>query len=226
MFRWQAVGKFEEVLAQEKSGFKGHVLIGRAEVERVVVPVEKRLLLFFQEGEQLFLHLVQDVEAHKGVAVHVGVERDTLLLQVLHHTAEKCPLVGQTFGRQFGIEMLIEGQEVVPDLEEVLADFAFLMGVKVGKESAQHLFLFVGQEGIGVFQGLEVAEVLKQGFGIGHVLVEVVEVRQNALGPSVENVERWRPLHSLGVASVETAHRVDGVIDRKSRKAVEEVADG
>ena len=100
------------------------------------------------------------------------------------------------------------------------------MGVKVGKESAQHLFLFVGQEGIGVFQGLEVAEVLKQGFGIGHVLVEVVEIRQNALGPSVENVERWRPLHSLGVASVETAHRVDGVIDRKSRKAVEEVADG
>ena len=90
---------------------------------------------------------------------------------------------------------------------------------------AQQLALLVGQVAQ-VVQLVDVAQIGKDVVGIGHVLVEVVEVADEQLAPAVELVERLVRVRLQAERQVKVAHQLDGVGNSQRRLLAEQLADG
>ena len=114
---------------------------------------------------------------------------------------------------------------MTPQTEEALFEFAVVVGGKVAEESANHIALFV-REIRYIVEFVNIAQIGKHLVGRGHVLIEVVEVGQEQLSPTVEVVERLVDARTLGEAFVELAHQEDGIGHLEARVTAEEVADG
>ena len=106
-----------------------------------------------------------------------------------------------------------------------------MVGIKVGKETPDEFFLRVVEKAH-VIQLFEFLKVAKQLRGIGHVLVHIVEVGQDAVSPAVEGVERKfvgrgiaRAAQEVHVMGVEPAHTVDGIVERHVREFAKKLAD-
>ena len=152
--------------------------------------------------------------------------------QRLDHTAVECALIGLALVEQFGIETTVERQQRVPQSAETLAQLAFAIGIEVGKETPDEFFLRVVEK-VRVIQFFEFLKIAKQLRGIGHVLVHIVEIRQNAVGPTVEGVERELVGRHIAPAAqhfhivrVETAHTVHRIVEGQVGKFAKQLADG
>ena len=114
---------------------------------------------------------------------------------------------------------------MAPQVQESFLELRGVVVVKVTEEALQHFPLFVS-EIRQVVQFVQVAQVGQHPVGIGHVLVNVVEVGQQQLSPPVELVER---LLRAGDGTERTVQQADGFYGVGHLQAAlpsEEVADG
>ena len=172
----QGVGKHTEVLLQEQARF-GMAAAVRADIARVVVPIEQRLLLLLQGEEERLFHLVDDIEAHKGHVLHAVGQGNGALLQGFGHFAVESALVRLARGGQVRRQCLVNREEVFPQPVEVLSQVGQLVLGKVVEEALQLLDLF-RREVVETFQAAVVAQVAEHLACVGPALVHVVEVGQ------------------------------------------------
>ena len=83
---------------------------------------------------------------------------------------------------------MVDVGKVAPQPQEALLQLAVVLQGKVAEKAANHGALLVGQVR-DVVQLVDVAQIGEDAVGIGHVLVDVVEVRQQQLAPAVELVQ-------------------------------------
>ena len=151
----QGVGKHTEVLLQEQARF-GMAAAVRADIARVVVPIEQRLLLLLQGEEERLFHLVDDIEAHKGHVLHAVGQGNGALLQGFGHFAVESALVRLARGGQVRRQCLVNREEVFPQPVEVLSQVGQLVLGKVVEEALQLLDLF-RREVVETFQAAVIA---------------------------------------------------------------------
>ena len=84
---------------------------------------------------------------------------------------------------------MIDVGKVTPQVQEALFQLAVVILGEIAEETVNHLALLVG-EIRDVVEFVDVFQIGKHAVGIGHVLVDVVEVGQQQLSPAVELVER------------------------------------
>ena len=96
---------------------------------------------------------------------------------------------------------------------------------EVAEESAQNLTLLVGEEGA-VVHLVQVGDVGQHLVGIGHLLVDVVEVGQQQLSPAIEMIQRLVDTRHRRERLVQLAHQLDGVGHTTFGILAEQVADG
>ena len=96
---------------------------------------------------------------------------------------------------------------------------------EIREEFADDFALFLA-EIADVVEFAIVPEIGEDLVGSNHVLVNVVEVGQQQLSPSVKTVERLIEACHLGVGTVKVANQLNGVCNGQFRLAAEELADG
>ena len=151
------------------------------------------------------LHLLQQIEAHEDIVVVVELE-----VGALGHLAIEGPFVGQLLRVQPLVEAVIDVAHVRPQAQESLLELRVVVFAEVAEEAAYDLLLLLA-EVAHVVHLADVAQVGKHLVGIGHVLVEVVEVGHEQLPPAVEVVEGLVDARLLGEAAMQVAHQLHGV---------------
>ena len=134
----------------------------------VEVPVEMRLALLLQVGEQLLFDLLQQIEAYEEVVVvreRCDVSGSTVD-SVTDDLAVEGSFVGQTLSGQTAVEVVVDVGKVAPQAEESLLQFGVVILGEITKEAANHLALFVG-EIRNVVELVDVAQVGEDAVGIG-----------------------------------------------------------
>ena len=189
-------------------------------VVAVEIPVETGASLAGETAEEGLLYLLQEVEANEDVLLVAECEG-----VVLGHLPVEGSLVGESLLGQAAVVGVVDVAETAPQLEETALQLAFSVVGEVAEELPQQVFLLVGQIG-DVVELVKIAEVGEHFVGIGHVLVDVVEVAQQKLSPSVEMVERLVDAGGLDEHLVQVAHLLDGVGNDQFAMLAKEVADG
>ena len=123
------------------------------------------------------------------------------------------------------VEVVVDVGQVCPQSDEALTQLALAVVGEVAEETAQHLPLLFSEEGV-VVHLVQVCDVGQHVVGIGHLLVDVVEVSQQQLAPSEEVVEGLVDASLCGERLVQLAHQLHGVGHLQRGVAAEEVADG
>ena len=100
-----------------------------------------------------------------------------------------------------------------------------MLVAEVAEEAFQHIALLGSEEAV-VVHLVQVAQVGKDAVGGCQLLVDVVEVGQQQLSPSIEVVEGLVDARLCGERAVQFAHQFDGVGEHALGMAAEEVADG
>ncbi len=118
----------------------------------------------------------------------------------------------------------VDGAKVVPDGEELLLELRGLLDGEVVEELADGGFLRRGEEAV-VVEVAELLQVAQQTVGIGHVLVDVVEVANQQLAPEEEFVERLVAAGLLLVDLIEQARQAQRVANGVWRQALKQFAD-
>ena len=214
----QLVGESSQILADIPAGLMlTHVVV-------VEVPVEAGLPLALQVAEQLLFHTLHQVEAHEQVAV-VGKRDAAGIGQPAAHLAVERTLVGQSLLAQPTVEVVVDVGKAAPQSEETLLQLRLVLVGEVAEEAAQQLPLLVG-EVAQVVQLVDVAQVGKHLVGVGHVLVDVVEVADEQLTPAVELVERLLRTRLLAERPVQLAHQLHRVGNIERALLPEQFADG
>ena len=218
-FSRQSVGELSQILLDEQSRFEASALVTIG-IIAVVVPVEAGFPGLLHKFKQALFGFVEYIEAHHGIAIHVGRQLTTLLCERIDHSSVERTLIGLSFGEQLGVERAVKRQKGVPQSAKTLPQLAFAIGVEVRKEAPDEFFLRFGEE-VRVFQLFEFLEIAKQLRGVGHILIHIVEVGQYAVGPPVEGVEREfvgrhiaRTAQHFHIVRIETAHTVDRIVER------------
>ena len=226
----QSIGEVAQIFLDEQSRFEAPTLV-RIGIIAVVVPIEAGLPRLLHDFEQVLFGFVEHVETHHGVAIHIGRQGTALFRERIDHPPVECTLIGLAFGQQLRIETAVERQESIPQSAKAFAQFALVVGIKVGKETPDEFFLLVVEKAH-VIQLFEFLKVAKQLRGVGHVFVHIVEVGQDAVGPAVEGVERKfvgrgiaRAAQEIHVVGVEPTHTVDGIVERYVREFAKKLAD-
>ena len=192
--------------------------VGRGRLDGILI--EDGLARLFQATEEHLLYLLQQIEADEGVGVVLELEGF-----VFGHLTVEGAFVAEVLGGQLAIVGLVDIADMTPQTEEALFEFAVVIGGKVAEEAANHIALFVS-EIRHIVELVDIAQIGKHLIGRGHVLIEVVEVGQEQLSPTIEVVERLVDARTLGEAFVELAHQEDGIGHLEARVTAEEVADG
>ena len=219
------VGKGFEVFAQEHTRLMV-AAVSRTDIIVVVVPIEPGLSLVLDQSEEGLFHAVEEVEADEGVVFHRGVEFRLSVSKAFHHAAVECAFVGLALFEQGGVEADVELGKDVPQLAVAFAEDVVVLRVEFGEEALQHRLLFVRQKLL-LLNLLQVVEVLEEGFGIHHVLVDILEVIENPLCPSVEPVHAYGLLCEFLEESHDVQCRIDAVGHGEVRcQRFEEFADG
>ena len=115
--------------------------------------------------------------------------------------------------------------EMAPQAKEALLEFRLVVVAKVGKEALKHLALLIGKIRY-VVKLVYVFKIAEYLVGISHILVDVVEVGNEQLSPTVEVVEGLVYARTLDERLVQIAYKLDGVAHRSCRVLAKEVADG
>ena len=97
--------------------------------------------------------------------------------------------------------------------------------VEGGEEPFQHRFLLLGEVAHGV-EGVEVAEVVEHGAGIGQALVDIVEIGQQHGAPAPELVEGFVVAGAVVEALVQVADEFDVIGHGEGRVLLHHLADG
>ena len=219
------VGEGFEIVAQEHSRLMVPAVC-RTGVVVVVVPVEPGFSLVLDQPEEGCLHAVEEVEAYEGIVFHRGIECRLSLSEAFYHAAVECALVGLSLCEERGVEAGIEPGKDVPQLAVAFAEEIVVLGVEFAEEALQHRLLLLRQEFL-LFNLLQVVEVLEEGFGIHHVLVDILEVVENPLCPSVEPVHAYGLLCEFLEESHDVQCRINAVGHGEVRcQRFEEFADG
>ena len=192
---------------------------GPSDVADVVVPVEEGLPTGFQLVEECLLDGVEDVEAYEDVG---GVGGKLLALDGV---ALKGAFVEEAVGTQVLAEVVVDVAHAVPEVQEALLQLGVGFDGEVAEESAQGLLLLGSDIGV-VVELAQVVDVGKEAAGVGHVLVDVVEVGQHHLAPGIELVHGLRVADAPGIGLIEAANALNGVAERIGRRLLEEFADG
>ena len=192
--------------------------VGRGRLDGILI--EDGLARLLQTTEEHLLYLLQQIEADEGVGVVLELEA-----LVGGHLSVEGAFVAEVLGGQLAIVSLVDVADMTPQTEEALFEFAVVVGGKVAKEATNHIALFV-REIRYIVELVDIAQIGKHLIGRGHVFIEVVEVGQEQLSPTIEVVERFVDARTLGEAFVELAHQEDGIGHLETRVTSEEVADG
>ena len=96
---------------------------------------------------------------------------------------------------------------------------------EVGEETFEHIPLLVVEIG-NVVKLVYVLEIAENLVGIGHVLVDVVEVGQEELSPTIEVVERLGETSTFNERLVKVAYKLNGVAHLQVGVSAEQVANG
>ena len=193
----------------------GHIAV-------VVVPIEVGPTLAAKGCEQPLLGGLQQVEPDEEVVV-VAAEVDGV--GPLGHVAAESSLVGEPLLTEAPVEVVVDVAHLRPESQEPLFEY----GVMVGREMAEEVsddVLLLGRQVVGAVVLVEVAQVGKDLVGVGHALVDIVEVGEQHLAPAVEMVERLVDAAHLGEALVKVADELDGVGNLTGGVLAEQLADG
>ena len=190
-------------------------------VRLVKIPVEMGLSLLLQIPEHTLFYGLHQVEAHKQVGL-VGRGRR---MQVLGNLPVQSTLVSQSLLRQTLVEIMIDSPNLRPDIQEPLLQDGVLVVREIPEEPFDSLTLFVG-EVTHVVVLVDIAQIGKHLVGIRHILVQVVEIGQQQLSPTVEMIQRLVGPGDGDKRLVQVAHQFDGVGHRQFPVLTKQVADG
>ena len=123
------------------------------------------------------------------------------------------------------VEVVVDVGKVAPEAQEALLQLRLVLFGEVAEEVFQELALLIGKVAE-VVELMDVAQVGKDTVGIGHILVDVVEVADEQLSPAVELVERLVRTRMQAERLVQVANQLDGVANRQRRLLAEQFADG
>ena len=173
----------------------------------------------------MLLDFLNEVEANEEVTVGGGGLLGHAYLRLFYHTAVEGTLVGQLLTMQPTVEVVVDVGKTAPQLEESLLELTVVAVGEIAEEVAQHVTLFVGEVRY-VVKLVQVAQVGKHAVGVGHVLVDVVEVADEQLSPAVEAVERLSAARDAAERLVKVADELDAVGHLQFRLLSEQLADG
>ncbi len=220
--RAEGVGELRQVAPQEYPRLEAAVVAG---IGHVVVPIEESPPLLLERAEERFLHPVEHVEADEGIRAALVGQRGGLIGQPFRHAAVERALVGQSVGGHRVVDSPVNGQQCLPHGQELPFHGRIVLRREIAEEVAEHALLLLVERS-GGFECLDVAQVAEEAFGVGHVLVHVVEVGQQPFAPPVEKVERVVAVRLLAVDAVQAADGLDRVGHAERRESAEEFADG
>ena len=123
------------------------------------------------------------------------------------------------------VEVVVDVSKVAPQAQETLFEFGLMLLGEMAEEMAQQFALLVGKIAQ-VVEFVDVAQVGKYAVGVGHVLVDVVEVADEQLAPTIELVERLVAAGLKTERLVQVAHQLDGVGHMQLTLLAEQFADG
>ena len=123
------------------------------------------------------------------------------------------------------VEVVVDVGKVAPQAQETLFEFGLVLLGEMAEEMAQQLALLIG-EIAQVVELVDVAQVGKHTVGIGHVLVDIVEVADEQLAPAIELIERLVAVGLEAERLVKVAHQFDGIGHLQFALLAKQVADG
>ena len=91
------------------------------------------------------------------------------------HRAVEGTFVGETLLGKALVEVVIDVDEVAPQTQEALFELRLVLFSEVAEKVLQQLALLIGKVAE-VVELMDVAQVGKDTVGIGHILVDVVEI--------------------------------------------------
>ena len=144
---------------------------------------------------------------------------------LVSHFAEEHALVGQLLTTQSLPIVVVDVFEMVPEFQKSFFQLAVVVGTEILEELLECLDLLCRQIR-SVVKLMVIAEVGKHLVGVGHILVEVVEVGQQQLSPSVEVVECLVDARLEGETPMEVGYQFDGVGNLQFRLLFKQFADG
>ena len=91
------------------------------------------------------------------------------------HRAVEGTFVGETLLGKALVEVVVDIDEVAPQTQEALFELRLVLFSEVAEKVLQQLALLIGKVAE-VVELMDVAQVGKDTVGIGHILVDVVEI--------------------------------------------------
>ena len=163
---------------------------------------------------------MQQVEVHKDILII-----PELYLRHLSHLPVELSLVGQLLTGQLLVEARIDVAHLRPQTHETLFQLGVVIVGEIAEKPLDHCLLVVIQIAHAI-QLVKVSQIGKDAAGVGHVLVEVVEISQQQLSPAIEVVERLVDAGHLDKAAVQLADQAYGIGYGHVGMVTEQVADG
>ena len=148
-------------------------------------------------------------------------------LHLLRDVAEECAFPELAFPEKPVVQPCVDVVHVVPRLQELLLQARTVLEREASEEAFQRLALVL-VEVVEVLESLLVCHVGEDGFGVGKVLVDVVEVGHEHFAPAPELVDAFGIVWSEHFLhdGVELADALRGVGLADGRERQEEVAHG
>ena len=146
------------------------------------------------------LHSLQYVESHEDISVEVEFH-----IIVSHHFPVQRTLICDALCLKSLVIQAIDVVESAPHLHKPLFEFGGLVLAEVAEEEFECLHLLRRQIRH-VVEFVQVAQVAEHLRCVGHVLVDVVEVGQHHLSPSVEVVECLVALCHFYICLIQVAY--------------------
>ena len=155
-------------------------------VKCVVIPIEETFpcaLYLLHEGVFHIVEHIEPNESHSLTLPQIVVQGSRVLPQALHHLPVEYTYIESSLGLECLLQSTIEGKHVAPHMQKAFLDDRITFGGEVAEELPECFFLFRCQI-VQMFQAVLVIYVGEHQTGICHVLVDIIEVREDYLSPS------------------------------------------
>ena len=220
------IGEVEKVLLHKEASLELFLL--RVAIVDVVVPIEACLAFALDEAHHVVLHVIQYVEACKddgSLAFKKLLYEAVVCLHLFRDVTQERTFPKLAFCEKPFVQLRVDFVHVAPCVQELLLKACAVLQGEASEEAFQCLSLVV-IEVVEVLELFLVGNVREDGFRVGKMLVDVIEVCHKHFAPAPEIVERFGIFcaqHFLHDA-VQLADALQGVgqLDRSERK--EEVA--
>ena len=121
--------------------------------------------------------------------------------------------------------MGIDVVELIPQFEETLLENCGVAFGEITEEALEYLYLLWG-EVIDRVEFVKVAKECEYHFGIGKVLVNVVEIGEHEFSPTIELLEGFVLARNGAIGFVELADELDAVCQLEAGHGAEELTNG